>query len=109
MRRKAQRGSEKVRRTFRQRNVRIAVGLTALFGFGLMVTGAFGDSLALMGTTDTTAVSSTDTTAASTTDTTGASSTGTDTSSTGTDTSSTGTDTASTPTATDTTPAAIQY
>ena len=44
MRRRAQQGTEKVRRTFRNRLVRIGLGLTVMFAFGLMASGAFGGS-----------------------------------------------------------------
>src|SRR5881392_911911 len=96
MRGKAQRGSDKVRRTFRRRNVKIALGLTVLFALGLMVSGAFGQTLALNdSTSDSTPVAS-DSTAAPTTDATGASSTDATTSD-------------STASTTDTNPADAQY
>src|SRR5438045_3985199 len=96
MRGKAQRGSDKVRRTFRQRNVKIALGLTVLFAVGLMVSGAFGQTLALTdSTSDSTPVAS-DSSAAPTTDATGASSTD-------------ATTTDSTASTTDTNPADAQY
>src|SRR5438552_12971054 len=77
MRRKAHQGSERVRRTFRQRNVKFALGITVLFVLGFVASGAFGQVVeTVTGTdtttaaTDTTSASSTDTTSASTTDTT---------------------------------------
>ena len=42
MRRKAHKGSEKFRRTFRQRNVKFALGITVLFVLGFVASGAFG-------------------------------------------------------------------
>src|SRR6476659_1189693 len=86
MRDKAKHGTEKVQRTLRNRSIRIGIGLAVLFAFGLMASGAFGETLSIVGST------STDTTAAtnaSTTDTTSAPST--DTSSSSTDTTTTAT------------------
>jgi len=82
MRRKAHQGSAKVRRTFRQRNVKFALGVTLLFVLGFVASGAFGqvlDTVTGTSTTDPSATqyTTTDTTAASSTDTTGASSTST--------------------------------
>jgi hypothetical protein len=96
MRRKALNGSKKVRRTFRQRNVKFALGITVLFVLGFVASGAFGQVLdTVTGTSSTdpaaSEYSTTDTTSASTTDTTGASTT---------DSSSS---------TTDTTPAGSQY
>src|SRR3989442_8489866 len=55
MRRRAQQGRKKVRQTFRNRSVRIGLGLAIMFAFGLMASGAFGDSVALFSaSTDTT-------------------------------------------------------
>src|SRR5947208_17121465 len=86
MRDKARHGSEKVQRTLRNRSLRIGIGLAVLFAFGLMASGAFGDTFSVVGTTgtDTTAssdASTTDTTSAPSSDTTGT----TDTSSNATD------------------------
>src|SRR5205823_558703 len=68
MRDKARHGTQQVRRTLRNRSLRIGIGLAVLFAFGLMASGAFGESLSVLTTsTDTTASSS-----ASTTDTTSA-------------------------------------
>src|SRR5436190_9177809 len=76
MRNKARHGTQKVQRTLRNRSIRIGIGLAVLFAFGLMASGALGESLSIVGTsTDTTASS------ASTTDTTSAPSDSTDTSS----------------------------
>src|SRR6478609_8550104 len=74
MRDKARHGTEKVQRTFRNRSLRIGIGLAVVFAFGLMASGAFGETLSVLGTTstDTTAASSdatTDTTSAPSTDT----------------------------------------
>src|SRR5438067_1903677 len=67
MRDKARHGTEKVQRTLRNRSLRIGIGLAVLFAFGLMASGAFGDTFSVVGTTGTdTAASS----GASTTDTT---------------------------------------
>src|SRR5438067_6790064 len=97
MRDKARHGSEKVQRTLRNRSLRIGIGLAVLFTFGLMASGAFGDTFSVLTTsTDTTAASSastTDTTSAPSTDTTAT----TDTSSSSTDTT---TDVTYTPTVT---------
>src|SRR5947207_12551720 len=88
MRNRARHGTEKV---LRNRSIRIGIGLAVLFAFGLMASGALGESLSIVGTsTDTTASS------ASTTDTTSAPSDSTDTSS-----SSSSTDTSSDSTSTD--------
>src|SRR6267154_2758979 len=88
MRDKARHGSEKVQRTLRNRSLRIGIGLAALFAFGLMASGAFGDTFSVITTsTDSTAASSastTDTTSAPSSDTTAT----TDTSSSSTDTTS---------------------
>ncbi len=89
MRDKAKHGTEKVQRTFRNRSLRLGIGLAVLFAFGLMASGAFGETLSVLGTTstDTTAATSdatTDTTAAPSSDT-----TSTDTSSSSTDTTAT--------------------
>src|SRR4029078_1359749 len=86
MRDKAKHGTEKVQRTLRNRSLRLGIGLAVLFAFGLMASGALGETLSVLGTTstDTTAASSdatTDTTAAPSSDT-----TSTDTSSSSTDT-----------------------
>jgi hypothetical protein len=77
--------------------LRLGIGLAVLFAFGLMASGAFGETLSVLGTTstDTTPASS-----ASTTDTTSAPST--DTASSSTDTSSSSTDTTTTATYTPT-------
>src|SRR5437879_4680463 len=95
MRDKARHGSEKVQRTLRNRSLRIGIALAVLFAFGLMASGAFGDTFSVLTTsTDTTPASSastTDTTSASSSDTTAT----TDTSSSSTDTSSSSTDTTS--------------
>src|SRR5436190_4859773 len=96
MRGKAQRGSDKVRRTFRQRNVKIALGLTVLFALGLMVSGAFGQTLALTDSTSESTPVASDSSAAPTTDATGASSTD-------------ATTTDSTASTTATNPAGVQY
>src|SRR6266699_609637 len=89
MRDKARHGTANVQRTLRNRSLRIGIGLAVLFAFGLMASGAFGDTFSVITTsTDTTAASS-----ASTTDTTSAPS---DTSSSSTDTSSSSTDTTTT-------------
>src|SRR5947208_17188082 len=89
MRRRARQGTANVRRTLRNRSLRIGIGLAVLFAFGLMASGAFGDTFSVLTTsTDTTPASS-----ASTTDTTSASSSDTtataDTSSSSTDTTAT--------------------
>src|SRR5207248_1386024 len=85
MRDKARHGTEKVQRTLRNRSLRIGIGLAVLFAFGLMASGAFGESLSVLTTsTDTTAsnsASTTDTTSAPSSDTTSSSDTSTDTSS----------------------------
>src|SRR5438105_15677378 len=95
MREKASHGSEKVQRTLRNRSLRVGIGLAVLFAFGLMASGAFGDTFSVLTTsTDTTPASS-----ASTTDTTSAPS---DSASTATDTSSSSTDTTTTATYTPT-------
>src|SRR5690242_5146799 len=89
MRDKAKHGTRKVQRTLRNRSLRIGIGLAVLFTFGLMASGAFGDTFSVLTTsTDTTPASS-----AATTDTTSAPS---DTSS-----SDTSTDTSSGSTSTD--------
>src|SRR5690242_10337089 len=112
MRNKARHGTQQVRRTLRHRSIRIGIGLAVLFAFGLMASGAFGDTFSIVTTgNDTTAASdasTTDTTSASSTDAT----TSTDTSSTTTDTSSTdtsSTDTSSTTTDTTPTPTPVPY
>src|SRR5438270_297423 len=87
MRKKARHGTEKVQRTLRNRSLRIGIGLAVLFAFGLMASGAFGESLSVLTTsTDTTPASS-----AATTDTTSAPSSDTSSSDTSTDTSSSST------------------
>src|SRR4051795_9238562 len=87
MRDKARHGTQQVRRTLRNRSLRIGIGLAVLFAFGLMASGAFGDTFSVLTTsTDTTASSS-----ASTTDTTSAPSSDTSSSDTSTDTSSSST------------------
>src|SRR5690349_7632308 len=88
MRDKARHGTDQVRRTLRNRSLRLGVVLAVLFAFGLMASGAFGESLAIVTTGTDPTVSS-----ASTTDTTPAPST--DTSSSATDTSSNSTSTGS--------------
>jgi len=45
MRDKARHGTQQVRRTLRNRPLRIGIGLAVLFAFGLMASGAFGDNL----------------------------------------------------------------
>src|SRR5436853_620560 len=90
MRDKARHGSEKVQRTLRNRSLRIGIGLAVLFAFGLMASGALGDTFSVVGTTDTNTTASSD---ASTTDT--ASAPSSDTTAT-TDTSSSSTDTTAT-------------
>src|SRR3954464_4050552 len=96
MRDKARHGTEKVQRTLRNRSLRIGIGLAVLFAFGLMASGALGDTFSVVGTTDTNTTASSD---ASTTDTSSAPSSDTtattDTSSSSTDTSSSSTDTTS--------------
>src|SRR5438132_11836213 len=87
MRDKARHGSEKVQRTLRNRSLRIGIGLAVLFAFGLMASGAFGDTFSVVGTTGTDTSASS---GASTTDTTSTPST--DTSSTDASSSSTSTD-----------------
>src|SRR5437763_8132690 len=91
MRDKARHGTEKVQRTLRNRSLRIGIGLAVLFAFGLMASGAFGDTFSVLTTsTDTTASSSastTDTTSTPSSDTSSTDTTTTDTSSSSTDTS----------------------
>jgi uncharacterized repeat protein (TIGR01451 family) len=60
MRNKAKRGTEKARRTLRSRALRIGVGLAVLFTFGLMASGAFGESLSVIGITGTDTAASSD-------------------------------------------------
>src|SRR5690349_19581960 len=93
MRDKARHGTQKVQRTLRKRSLRIGIGLAVLFAFGLIASGAFGESLSVVGTTgtDTIAASSdatTDTTSAPSSDTTSTDASSTDTSSSSTDTTS---------------------
>src|SRR5207245_2109407 len=47
MRRKARQGTANVRRTLRNRSLRIGIGLAVLFAFGLMASGAFGDAFSI--------------------------------------------------------------
>src|SRR2546430_6118093 len=108
MRNKARHGTERVQRTLRNRSLRIGIGLAVLFAFGMMASGALGESLSIVGTsTDTTASS------ASTTDTTSAPSDSTDTSSSSssssTDTSSDSTSTASSAPAAGTVPYIVTF
>ena len=73
MKDKARHGTQKARQTLRTRSLRIGIGLAVLFAFGLMASGAFGETLSVVGFTgaDTTASSdsTTDTTSAPSTDT----------------------------------------
>src|SRR3954468_19968212 len=69
MRDKARHGTEMVQRTLRKRSLRIGIGLAVLFAFGLMASGALGDTFSVVGTTGTDTPASSD---ASTTDTTSA-------------------------------------
>ena len=92
MRRKARQGTAQVRRTLGNRSLRIGIGLAVLFVFGLMASGAFGDTFSVI----TTSTATTPGNSASTTDTTSAPS---DSSSTATDISSSSTATTTTATA----------
>jgi hypothetical protein len=69
MRDKARHGTQKVQTTLRNRSLRIGIGLAVVFAFGLMASGAFGETFSVVGTTGTDTTASSD---ASTTDTTSA-------------------------------------
>src|SRR3954453_20822041 len=58
MRDKARHSTDKVKGTLRNRSLRIGIGLAVLFAFGLMASGAFGDTFSVITTsTDSTASS----------------------------------------------------